>query len=127
MIYRIIILPLVLYGCETWLLILWEECGLKVFENRVLKRIFGLKRDKITGERNKLHNEELNDLHPSPTTIWVIKMRKTRWAGNAACMVERFIQGVDGDTGGEENTLRPRHRRDDNIKMDLQEVGGGGD
>jgi hypothetical protein len=85
-IQRTTILPLVLYGCETWSLTLSEECGLRVFENRVLKRIFGLKKGKITGEQNKLHNEELNDLHSSPTTIWVIKMRRMRWAGHVACM-----------------------------------------
>jgi len=101
-----IILPLVLYGCETWSLTLREECGLRVFENRVLKRIFGLKKDKITGEQNKLHNEELNDLHSSPTNIWVIKMRRMRWAGHVTCMGKRFIQGVDGETGGKENTCK---------------------
>ena len=61
-IYRTINLPLVLYGCETWSLILREECRLKVFENRVLRRIFGPKRDDVRGEWRKLHNEELNDL-----------------------------------------------------------------
>jgi len=99
-IYRTIILPVVLYGCETWLLTLREECGLRVFEKRVLKK------DKITREQNKLHNKELNDLHSSPTTVWVIKMRRMRWAGHVACMRERFIQGVGGETGGEENTCK---------------------
>jgi len=61
-IYRIIILPVVLYGCETWSLTLREERRLMVFENRVLRRIFGPKRDKVTRERRKVHNEELNDL-----------------------------------------------------------------
>ena len=61
-IYRTIILPVVLYGCETWSLILWEERRLRVFENRVLRKIFGPKRDEVTGEWRKLHNEELNDL-----------------------------------------------------------------
>jgi hypothetical protein len=56
-------LPVVLYGCETWSLILREECGLSVFENRVLRRIFGLKKDKVTVEWRKLHNEELNELY----------------------------------------------------------------
>ena len=72
-IYRNIILPLVLYGCETWSLTLWEERMLRVFESRVLRRIFGLKRDKVTGEWRKLHNEELNDLYCSPNIFWVIK------------------------------------------------------
>jgi len=68
-VYRIIILPVVLYGCETWALTLWEECRLKVFENRVLRRIFGAKRYEITGEWRKLHNEERNELYSSPTGI----------------------------------------------------------
>ena len=72
-IYRTIILPVVLYGCETWSLTLREECRLRVFENRVLRRIFGAKRDEVTGERRKLHNEELNDLYCSPNFVRVIK------------------------------------------------------
>jgi len=116
-IYRIIIFPLALYGCETRSLTLREERGLRMFEKRVLKRIFGLK-DKITREQNKPHNEEFNDLHSSPTTIWVIKMRRMRWAGHVACMRERFLQGVGRETGGEENTCKTP-RREDNIKMDL--------
>ena len=71
--YRTIILPVVLYGCETWLLTLREECRLRVFENRVLRRIFGPKRDEVTREWRKLHNEELNDLYSSPSIVWVIK------------------------------------------------------
>ena len=61
-IYRTIILPVVLYGCETWSLTLREGCRLRVFENRVLRRVFGPKRDKLTGEWRKLHNEELSDM-----------------------------------------------------------------
>ena len=71
-IYRTIILPVVLYGCETWSLTLREECRLRVFENRVLRRIFGPKRDEVTGEWRKLHNEELNNLYSSPNIVWVI-------------------------------------------------------
>ena len=70
--YRNIILPVVLYGCETWSLTLREERRLRVFENRVFRRIFGPKRDKVTGEWRKLHNEELNDLYSSPNTVRVI-------------------------------------------------------
>jgi hypothetical protein len=77
-VYRTIILPVVLYGCETWSLTLREEQRLGVFENRVLKRIFGPKRDKATGERRTLHNEELNDLYSSPNIIWVIKSRRMK-------------------------------------------------
>jgi len=68
-IYRTIILPVVLYGCKTWSLTLREERRLRVFENRVLRRIFGLKRDEVTGEWRKLHNEELNNLYSSPNIV----------------------------------------------------------
>jgi len=77
-VYRTIILLLVLYGCETWSLILSEECRLKVFENRVLRRIFGPKKDEVTGERRKLYNEELNDLYCSTNTVRVIKSKRMR-------------------------------------------------
>ena len=71
--YRTIILPVVLYGCETWSLALREECRLRVLENRVLRTVFGLKRDEVTGEWRRLHNEELNDLYCSPNIIRVIR------------------------------------------------------
>jgi len=73
-IYITIILPVVLYGCETWLLTLREECRVRVFENMVLRRIFGPKGDKVT-EWRKLHNEELNDQYPSPNIVLAIKLR----------------------------------------------------
>jgi hypothetical protein len=78
------ILPMVLYGCETWSLTLREEHRLTVFENRVLRRIFGLKRDEVTDEWGKLHNEELRDLYSSPSIIRIIKSRRMRWAGHIA-------------------------------------------
>jgi len=83
-IYEIIILPVVLYGCETWSLTLREERRLRVFENRALRRIFGPKRDEVTGELRKLHNEEFNDLYSSANIIQVIKSKRMRWAGHVA-------------------------------------------
>jgi hypothetical protein len=87
-IYRTIILP-VLYGCETWSLTLREECRLRLFENRVLRGIFGSKREQVTGEWGKLHNKELNDLYCSPTTVRVIKSR--RIALQYICVCSRMI------------------------------------
>jgi hypothetical protein len=87
-IYRTIILPIVLYGCETWSLTFRDERKLRVFENNVLRRIFGPRRDGVTGEWRRLHNEELNDLYFSPSVVRVIKSRRMRWAGHVARMVE---------------------------------------
>jgi hypothetical protein len=97
-IYKTIILPLVLYGCETWPLTLREEHSLRLFENRVLRRIFGLMRDEVTGEWRKLHNGELHNLCSSPDIIRQIKSRRMRWAGHVAHMGEgrnvyRFFYG----------------------------------
>jgi hypothetical protein len=74
----------VLYGCETWSLTVREEHRLKVFENRVLRRIFGPKMDKVAGSWRKLHNEELNYLYSSPSKIRIIKSRRMRWAGSCS-------------------------------------------
>jgi hypothetical protein len=77
-IYKTIILPVVLYGCETWSLRLREEHRLRVFENRVLRRLFGPKRDEVTGEWRKLHNELLQDLYSLPSIIRIMKLRRMR-------------------------------------------------
>ena len=128
MIYRTIILSLVLYGCETWSLILREERRLRMFEKRVLRRIFGPKRDEETVEWRKLHKKELNDLYCSPNILRVRKSRIIRWAWNVARMAE--MRGVYrvlvGKSEGKSPLGSPRHRWEDNIKMDLQELGCGG-
>ena len=85
-IYRTIIVSFVLYGCETWSLTLREECRLKMFENRVLRRIFRPKRDEVTGEWRKLRNEELNYLYSSPIIVRVIKSKRMRWERQVANM-----------------------------------------
>jgi hypothetical protein len=87
--YRTIILPVVLYGCETWSLILREEHRLRAFENRVLRRIFGPKIDHVTGDWRKLHNDELHNLYSSPDIIRMMKSRRMRWAGHATRMGRR--------------------------------------
>jgi hypothetical protein len=86
---RTIVLPVVLYGCETLSLTVREERRPRVFENRVLRRVFGPKRDEVTGEWRKLHKEELSDLYSSPNIVWVIKSRRMKWAGHVAFMGER--------------------------------------
>jgi hypothetical protein len=88
-IYKTIILPVILYGCETWSLTLREEHRLGVFENRVLRRIFGAKRDEVTGEWRKLHNEELHDLYSSPSIITIMNSSRMKWTGHVARMGRR--------------------------------------
>jgi hypothetical protein len=85
-IYKTILLPLFVYGCETWSLTLREEHRLRVFENRVLRRIFGPKRDEVIGEWRKLHSGEIHNLYSSPYIIRQIKSRRMRWAGHVARM-----------------------------------------
>ena len=122
-IHRTIILPVVLYGCETWSLTLQAERKLRVFENLVL-RIFGPRRDEVTGEWRRLHNEELNDLYCLPNIVRVIKSRRMRWAGHVAHMVEErgVYRVLVGKPEGWRPLGRPRRRWVDNIRMDLQEV-----
>jgi hypothetical protein len=93
----------------------------------VLRRVFGPKRDEVTGEWRKLHNEELNDLYSLPNIVRVIKLRRMRWAGHVARMGEdRGVYRMLVGKPEEKRPLgRPRHRWEDNIKMDLQKVGGG--
>jgi hypothetical protein len=88
-IYKAIVLSVVLCGCETWSLIVREEHRLRVFENMVLRRIFGPKRDGLTGRWRKLYNEELHNLYSSPIIIRIIKSRRMRWAGHVARMGRR--------------------------------------
>jgi hypothetical protein len=87
-IYKTIILPVVLYLCETWFLTVREELKLRVFESRMLRRIFGPKRDGVTGWWRKLHNEEIHNLYSWSSIIIIIKSRRMRWAGHVARMGE---------------------------------------
>jgi len=87
--YRTIILPVVMYGYETWSFTLREERRLRVFENRVLRRISGPKRNDVTEEWRKLYTEELNELYSLPNNVRVIKSRRMGWAGQVARMWER--------------------------------------
>jgi hypothetical protein len=107
-------------------LILREEHRLRVFDNRVLRRIFGPKRDEVTGEWIRLHNEKLNDLYSSPNIIRMIKSRRTKWTGHVARMVEGrgAYRILVGRPEGRRPLGRPRHRWEDNIETDLQ-VGWG--
>jgi hypothetical protein len=121
-IYRTIILPVVLYGCESWSLTLKEENRLRVFENKVLRRIFAPKRDEVTREWRRLHNKELYALYSSPNIIWVIKSRRLRWAGHVGKRKGAY-RALVGKPEGRRPLGRPRHKWEDNIKMDLREVG----
>jgi hypothetical protein len=114
----------VLYGCETWSLTLREEDRLRVFENRVL-RIFGPKRDEVTGGWRKLHDEELHNLYSSPSIIRMIKSRGMRWAGHVALMGEtrNAYRILVGKPERKRPLGRLKRRWVDNIKMDLRDIG----
>ena len=123
-----IILPVILHGCETWSLTLREERRLRVFENRVLRRVFGPKKDEVTREWRKLRNEELKDLFSSSNIFRVIKSRRMRWAGHVARIGDKrgVYRVLVGKPEGKRPLGRPRRKWEDNIKMNLQEVGCGG-
>ena len=116
-------MPVFLYGCESWSLTLEEEHRLRLFENRVLRKIFGPKRGEI-GELRKLRNEELHDMYSSPNIIRVIKSRIMRRMGHAALVGERRGTYVDFmvKSEGMRPLGRPRHRWENNIKMDIHDV-----
>jgi hypothetical protein len=118
-------MPVVLYGCETWSLTLREEHRLRVFENRVVRRIFGPKRDEVTGERRKLHKEELHIMYYSPNIIRQIISRRMRRAGHVARMGEerKVYRVLMGKPEGKRPLGRPRRRWEDGIRMDLREIG----
>ncbi|KAJ4447775.1 hypothetical protein ANN_09783, partial [Periplaneta americana] len=124
-IYKTVILPVVLYGCENWILNLRDEQRLRVFENKVLRKIFGAKRDEVTGEWRKLHNAELHAMYSSPDIIRNIKSRRLRWAVHVARMGEsRNVYTVlVGRPEGKRPLGSPRRRWEDNITLDLREVG----
>jgi hypothetical protein len=127
-IYNTIILTVVLYGRGTWSLTLREEHRLRVFENRVLRRIFGPKRGDVTGEQRKLHSVELHNFYSSRNIIRQIKSRRMRWAGHMAHMGEgrNVYRVLMGKPEGKRPLERSRRRWEDGIKMDLREIGWGG-
>jgi hypothetical protein len=115
-----------LYGCETWNLTLREEHRLRVFENRVLRRIFGPKRNEVTGDWRKLHSVELRNLYSS-SNIRQIKSRHMRWAGHVASMGEdrKVYTVLVGKAEGKRPLGRARRRWEDGIIIDLREIGWG--
>jgi hypothetical protein len=114
----------VLYGCETWSLTLGEEYRLRIFENRLLRKICGPKREEDVSWK-KLHNDELHDLYSSPNIVRVIKSKRMRWAGHVARMREgRGVYRVlVGRSEGKRPLERPRSKWEDNIKKGLMEIG----
>jgi hypothetical protein len=126
--YRVIAVLKTVGGVASWSLTLREEHKLGVFENRVLRRIFGPKRDEVTGKLGKMHSGELHNLYSSPDIIRQIKSRRMRWAGHVARMGEgrNVYRVLMGRPEGKRPLERPRRRWEDGIKMDLREIGWGG-
>jgi hypothetical protein len=122
-IYKTVTLSIVLYGCEIWSLTLGEEHRLRVFENRVLRKIFGPKREE-DGSWRKMHYDEFYSLYSSLNIVRVIKSRRMRWAGHVARMGERrdVYRVLVGRPEGKRSLGGPRRRWEDNIKMDLREI-----
>jgi glutamate synthase domain-containing protein 2 len=114
---------LVLYGCETWSSILGEEHRLRVYENRVLRRIFGLKREEVAGDWRRLHNEELHNLYTSPNVTGMIRSRRMKWEEHVARM--RAIRNAHNIFAGKPEVKRPlgrtRRRWEDNFRTELRE------
>jgi hypothetical protein len=125
-IHKTIILPVVLYGCETWSLTLRKKHRLRVSENRVLRRIFGPTRDEVTGEWRKLHNEELHTLYSSPDIISQVKANAVGGACGTHGRGEKMYKVLVGKPEGKRPLGRPRRRWEHRIRMDLREIGLGG-
>jgi hypothetical protein len=126
--YKTIILLVVLYGCETWSLILKEDHRLRVIVNRVLRRIFGPKRDEVLGEWRELHGGKLHNLYSSPDIIRQVKSMIMRWVEHVPLMGEErnVYRVLVGKPKGKRLLERLRHRWGDGIKMDLREIRLGG-
>jgi hypothetical protein len=126
-VYKTIILPVVLYGCETWSLTLRKENRKRVFENRVLRKLFGPKKDEVTGEWRKLHSEELPILYSSLNIIRQIKSRRMKWAEHVVRMGEErnVYTALMGKPERKRPLGRPRHRWEDGIRMDFREIDWG--
>jgi hypothetical protein len=124
-IYKTIILPVVLYGCETLSLTLREEHRLRLFENRVLRRIFVPKRDEVTVEWRRVHNDELHNLYSSPDIIRQVQSRRMKWVGHVARMGKerKVYKGLVGKPEGKRPLGRPRRRWEHEIRMDVGKTG----
>jgi hypothetical protein len=120
---KAVILPVVLYGCETWSLVVREEDRMRVSEKRILGRIFGTEREEVVGGWRRLHNEELHNLYASPNTIRVIKSRRMIWAGHVALLggMRNAYKILVGKSEQKRPLGRPRRRWEHNITMDLRE------